>query len=136
MAFCKARGPSALLKQSGPSWRLDDGRDKYKGDQPKGRRTKICGHGLLCRGYNIATDAFSKKYAVSPTFGENTGARFQNRKGEQPMTEKAFRFSASTINELNRPYQPGNKRLPATQFALILLTLAALLILIYAQIVW
>jgi catechol 2,3-dioxygenase-like lactoylglutathione lyase family enzyme len=102
----------------------------------KGRRTNICGHGLLCRGYNIATDAFSKKYAVSPNFGENTGARFQNRKGEQPMTEKAFRFSASTIDELNRSYQLGNKRLPATQFALMLLTLAALLILIYAQIVW
>jgi hypothetical protein len=52
------------------------------------------------------------------------------------MTEKAFRFSASAIDELKRPYQPGNKRLPPTQFALMLLTLAALLILIYAQIVW
>jgi hypothetical protein len=97
---------------------------------------KICAHGPLCRGYDIASDAFSKKYAVSPTFGENTGARFQNRQRRAAMTEKAFRFSASAIDELNRPYQPANKRLPPTQFALMLLTLAALLILIYAQIVW
>jgi hypothetical protein len=52
------------------------------------------------------------------------------------MTEKAFRFSASAIDEMNRPYQRGNKRLPPMQFAMMLLTLAALLLLIYAQIVW
>ena len=52
------------------------------------------------------------------------------------MTEKAFRFSASAIDELNRPYQHNSKRLPPTQFAMMLLTLGALMLLIYVQIVW
>ena len=50
------------------------------------------------------------------------------------MTEKAYGFSSSAIDELNR--QPGTKRLPTTQFALMLVTLAALLLLLYVQIIW
>jgi hypothetical protein len=50
------------------------------------------------------------------------------------MIEKAFRFSASAIAELNR--QPGTGPLPRKQFALLMLGLAAVLLLLYAQIVW
>jgi len=47
------------------------------------------------------------------------------------MTEKAYRFSPSAIDELNR--HPGERRLPTTQFALLMLGLLAL---VYVQIVW
>ena len=50
------------------------------------------------------------------------------------MTEKAYGFSSSAIDELNR--QPDTKRLPTAQFALMLVTLAALLLLLYVQIIW
>jgi hypothetical protein len=50
------------------------------------------------------------------------------------MTEKAYGFSKSTIDELNK--QPGIQRLPARQFALLMAGLAALLLLLYLQIVW
>jgi hypothetical protein len=50
------------------------------------------------------------------------------------MIEKAFRFSASAIAELNR--QPGTGPLPRKQFVLLMLGLAAVLLLLYAQIVW
>lgn len=50
------------------------------------------------------------------------------------MTEKAHRFSASAIEELNK--HAGLRRLPARQFALLMAGLAALLLLLYVQIVW
>ena len=50
------------------------------------------------------------------------------------MTEKAYRFSASAIDELNKHL--GFQRLPAGQFALLMAGLAALLLLLYVQIVW
>jgi hypothetical protein len=50
------------------------------------------------------------------------------------MTEKAYRFSASAIDELNK--HSGIRRLPASQFALLMADLAALLLVLYAQIVW
>ena len=50
------------------------------------------------------------------------------------MTEKVYGFSSSAINELNR--HPGEKHLPATQFALMLFTLGALLLLSLVQIIW
>ena len=50
------------------------------------------------------------------------------------MTEKAYGFSSSAIDELNR--HPGAKRLPTAQSALMLVTLAALLLLLYVQIIW
>jgi hypothetical protein len=53
---------------------------------------------------------------------------------ESSHAEKAFGFSESTIKELNR--QPGVGPLPKRQFALLLIGLAALLVLLYVQIVW
>jgi hypothetical protein len=50
------------------------------------------------------------------------------------MTEKAYGFSSSAIDELNR--HPGTKRLPQTQFALMIATLAAILLLPLMQIIW
>jgi hypothetical protein len=50
------------------------------------------------------------------------------------MTEKAYRFSASAIDELNK--HRGLQRLPARQFALLMAGLVALLLLLYVQIVW
>jgi hypothetical protein len=50
------------------------------------------------------------------------------------MTQKAHRFSASEIDELNR--HPGDQRLPARQFALLMVGLVGLLLLLYLQIVW
>jgi hypothetical protein len=49
------------------------------------------------------------------------------------MTEK-YGFSSSAINELNT--HPGEKRLPTTQFALMLFTLGALLLIPLVQIIW
>lgn len=50
------------------------------------------------------------------------------------MIEKAYGFGPSAIDELNK--QPGNQRLSAKQFALLMGGLIALLLLLYAQIVW
>jgi hypothetical protein len=50
------------------------------------------------------------------------------------MTEKAYGFSTSATDELNE--QPGTQHLPARQFALLMAGLAALLLLLYVQIVW
>jgi len=50
------------------------------------------------------------------------------------MTEKAYRFSASAIDELNK--HSGFQRLPARQFALLMAGLTALLLLLYVRIVW
>jgi hypothetical protein len=50
------------------------------------------------------------------------------------MTEKAYRFGISAINELNK--HPDTRRLPARQFALLMVGLSALLLLFYVQIVW
>jgi hypothetical protein len=49
------------------------------------------------------------------------------------MTEKAYGFGKSAIDELNK--QPGTQRLPARQFALLMAGSAALLLLLYLQIV-
>ena len=50
------------------------------------------------------------------------------------MTRKAYGFSPSAIDELNR--QLGTQRLPARQFGLLMAVLAALLLLLYVQIIW
>jgi hypothetical protein len=50
------------------------------------------------------------------------------------MIDGAFRFSTSAIAELNR--QPGTGPLPRKQFALLLVGLVAVVLLLYAQIVW
>ena len=50
------------------------------------------------------------------------------------MTEKAYGFSTSAIDELNK--QPGTHRLPTRQFGLLMAGLAALLLLLYVQIIW
>jgi hypothetical protein len=50
------------------------------------------------------------------------------------MTEKAYRFNTSAIDELNK--HPGTQRPPTRQFALLIVGLAALLLLLYVQIVW
>ena len=50
------------------------------------------------------------------------------------MTEKAYGFSASAIDELNS--HPDTKHLPTRQFALLMLGLLALVVLLYVQIVW
>jgi len=50
------------------------------------------------------------------------------------MTEKAYSFSTSAIDELNK--QPGIQRLPPRQFALLMAGLVALLLILYVQIVW
>jgi hypothetical protein len=50
------------------------------------------------------------------------------------MTEKAYGFGSSAIDELNR--HSATKRLSTTQFALMVATLAALLILPLVQIIW
>jgi hypothetical protein len=49
------------------------------------------------------------------------------------MTEKAYGFSTSAIDEFNK--QPGTHHLPARQFALLMAGLSALLLL-YVLIVW
>jgi hypothetical protein len=50
------------------------------------------------------------------------------------MTEKAYGFSSSAIDELNR-HRRG-ERPPARQFALLMVGLAAVILLLYLQIVW
>jgi hypothetical protein len=50
------------------------------------------------------------------------------------MTEKAYGFSKSAIDELNK--QPSTQRLSARQFALLMAGLGVLLLLLYVQIVW
>ena len=50
------------------------------------------------------------------------------------MTERAYGFSTSAIDELNK--HPNTHRLPARQFALLMAGFAALLLLVYVQIVW
>jgi hypothetical protein len=50
------------------------------------------------------------------------------------MTEKAYRFSASAIDEMNK--RSATRRLQARRFALLMAGLAALLLLLYVQIVW
>ena len=47
------------------------------------------------------------------------------------MTGKAYGFSPSAIDELNR--QLGTQRLPARQFGLLMAVLAALLLLLYVH---
>jgi hypothetical protein len=50
------------------------------------------------------------------------------------MTEKAYGFSPSAIDELNR--RSSTQRLSNMHFALLMVGLAAVLLLLYAQIVW
>jgi hypothetical protein len=50
------------------------------------------------------------------------------------MTEQAYRFSASAIDKLNK--DPDTQRLRSWHFALLMVGLAALLLLLYMQIVW
>jgi hypothetical protein len=50
------------------------------------------------------------------------------------MTDKAYRFSASAIDELNK--HRGAQRLSTRRFALLMAGLVALLLLLYVQIVW
>jgi hypothetical protein len=50
------------------------------------------------------------------------------------MTEKAYGFSSSVIDELNR--HPGSQRPSTKEFTLLLIGLAVLVLLFYVQIVW
>jgi hypothetical protein len=50
------------------------------------------------------------------------------------MSEKAYRFSASAIDELNS--HPRTARVPTKYFALLMVGLTTLLLLLYLQIVW
>ena len=50
------------------------------------------------------------------------------------MTERAYGFSTSAIDELNK--HRGGRRLSARQFSLLMAGLVALLLLLYVQIVW
>ena len=50
------------------------------------------------------------------------------------MTEKAYGFSTSAIDELNK--HPGTQRQSARQFALLMAGLGVMLLLLYVQIVW
>ena len=50
------------------------------------------------------------------------------------MREKAYRFSASAIDELNSHLR--TPRVPREHFALLMVGLTALLLLLYLQIVW
>jgi hypothetical protein len=47
---------------------------------------------------------------------------------------EGIRLQPSAIDELNR--QLGTQRLPARQFGLLMAVLAALLLLLYVQIIW
>jgi hypothetical protein len=50
------------------------------------------------------------------------------------MSEKAYRFNPSAIDELNsHPPTPG---VPAKDFALLMVGLTALLLLLYLEIAW
>jgi hypothetical protein len=51
------------------------------------------------------------------------------------MTEKAYGFSKSTIEELNG-HPDDIRRLPPKNFALLMIGLAALILVFYLQIVW
>jgi hypothetical protein len=50
------------------------------------------------------------------------------------MSEKAYRFSASAIDELNS--HSRTPRVSMKDFALLMVALTALLLLLYLQIVW
>jgi hypothetical protein len=50
------------------------------------------------------------------------------------MAEKAFRFSKSAIDELNK--HADTRHVSAKQFVLLLVGLAVVLVLLYVQIIW
>jgi hypothetical protein len=87
----------------------------------------------ICHGYIATTGSFSKINAVARMFGVILDARLATDT-RTTMAEKAFGFSASAIDELNR--HPSTRHLSTKQFALLLVGLAAVLLLLYAQIVW
>jgi hypothetical protein len=67
--------------------------------------------------------------------GVRVRARLESRRLKSwNLVEKAYGFSSSAIDELNK--QPGTRRLPARQFALLIVGLIALVLLLYVQIIW
>ena len=81
---------------------------------------------------NAATDSHSNLYARRCIFPAIEPQLERIRRAA--MTEKAYRFSASAIDELNK--HRGAQRLSKRQFALLMAGLVALLLLLYVQIVW
>jgi hypothetical protein len=88
---------------------------------------------FLWRAYNAVVDPFSKTNALGRIYGLALVPISQWTR-RTAMIDGAFRFSTSAIAELNR--QPGTGPLPKRQFALLLVGLAAVVLLLYAQIVW
>jgi hypothetical protein len=62
------------------------------------------------------------------------GAQLLRQVRRAAMTEKAYGFSKSAVDELNK--HPGTPRQSARQFALLMAGLGVLLFLLYVQIVW
>jgi hypothetical protein len=62
------------------------------------------------------------------------GAQLLRQVRRAAMTEEAYRFSTSAVDELNK--HPGTQRQSAKQFALLMAGLGVLLFLLYVQIVW
>jgi hypothetical protein len=89
--------------------------------------------GFLWGAYNAAVDPFSKTNSVRRIYGVASVPISQWIR-RIAMIDGAFRFSTSAIAELNR--QPGTGPLPSRQFALLLVGLVAVVLLVYAQIVW
>jgi hypothetical protein len=86
----------------------------------------------LCRAYNDAADPLSNLYEARPIPYRWALLWKQIRKAA--MSEKAYRFSALAIDELNS--HPRTPRVPTKHFALLMVGLTALLLLLYLQIVW
>jgi hypothetical protein len=86
----------------------------------------------LCQAYNDAADPLSNLYEARPIPHQWALLWKQIRKAA--MTEKAYRFSALAIDELNSHLR--TPRVPTKDFALLMVGLTALLLLLYLQIVW
>jgi hypothetical protein len=87
---------------------------------------------VICRTNNAATNSLSNLYARRCIFHAVECQLETIRRGA--MTEKAYRFGASAIDELNK--HRGGQRLSSRQFSLLMAGLVALLLLLYLQIVW
>ena len=80
---------------------------------------------------NAATDSHSNLYARRCIFPAIEPQLERIRRAA--MTEKAYRFSASAIDELNKV---GPSSPTARQFAWLMAGLVAVMLLLYIQIVW
>ena len=92
----------------------------------------------LCRGNNDAADPLSNLYEARPIPYRWAllwnWALLWKQIGKAAMSEKAYRFSASAIDELNG--HPRTPRVPTKDFAKLMVGLTALLLLLYLQIAW